>query len=115
MLDRDRGRHRGWLIVHSLITAVTGPGLFFVPGPNLVAYYFTFRAVGHWLSMRGAQQGLTVVQWSGRTCPELDELRRVLTLGSAERSGRLQEVGRRLGLAGLAIFVDRQIQRPAAG
>ena len=45
----------------SLLDAVSADpvcGAALVPGPNIVAYYFIFRVVGHWLSMRGARQGL---------------------------------------------------------
>ena len=49
--------HRRWLIIDSLWFVASGV-LFFVPGPNVVAYYFAFRLVGHYLSWRGAQQGL---------------------------------------------------------
>ena len=30
--------------------------LFLVPGPNVIAYYFAFRMVGHYFSLRGARK-----------------------------------------------------------
>ncbi len=57
MLQRDYERHRLWLVVDTIGLIVSGL-LALVPGPNLLAYYFAFRVVGHWLSMRGATQGL---------------------------------------------------------
>ena len=64
-LQRDYERHRVWLVVDAAGLIASGP-LALVPGPNLLAYYFAFRVVGHWLSMRGAAQGLHRVSWSGR-------------------------------------------------
>ena len=57
MLQRDYERHRLWLVVDTIGLIASGL-LMLVPGPNLLAYYFAFRVVGHWLSMRGAAQGL---------------------------------------------------------
>ena len=53
MLRRDHDRHRIWLVVNTVLLVLSAV-LALVPGPNLVAYYFAFRVVGHWLSMRGA-------------------------------------------------------------
>ena len=58
-----------------------------VPGPNMLAYYFTFRVFGHWLSMRGASQGLHRITWSGRPCPPLTELRDLASLEPARARG----------------------------
>ena len=78
-LVRDTDRHRRWFILDGIIAAILGPLLFFVPGPNLVAYYFTFRAVAHFLSWRGARHGLHAVTWRAWSSAPLAELRRTLT------------------------------------
>ena len=75
MLQRDYERHRVWLVVDSLLLIVIRSALILVPGPNIIAYYFAFRVAGHWLSMRGALQGLRGVMWAGRPCEPLTELR----------------------------------------
>ena len=62
-LAQDWDRHRFWLVVDAVLAAITGPLFFFVPGPNLVAYYFVFRAVGHYFAWRGARRGLSGVRW----------------------------------------------------
>ena len=46
-----------------------------VPGPNILAYYFGFRLVGHYLSRRGAKHALTEIIWQARPCAELSRLR----------------------------------------
>jgi hypothetical protein len=107
VLARDRDRHRFWLIVDALIAAITGPLFFFVPGPNLVAYYFAFRTVGHFFSWRGARRGLDVVRWHLEASAALGELRAVLALPAAERPARIRDIERRLRLSHLAGFFDR--------
>ena len=105
-LQRDYDRHKRWLIVDSLGLVASGV-LFFVPGPNIVAYYFAFRVVGHWLSMRGATQGLTRVTWTGRSCPPLSELRTVTGLAPDERERHVHDIAVRLRLPHLPTFFER--------
>lgn len=112
MLQRDYERHRRWLVVDTLLLILSGV-LMLVPGPNLLAYYFAFRVVGHWLSMRGATQGLHRVTWTGRPCPPLAELREVITLEPGVRSARIHDVAARLRLQHLSTFFDRVAVRHA--
>jgi hypothetical protein len=106
-LRRDFERHRRWLVIDAFALAVTGPLLFFVPGPNMVAYFFTFRVFGHYLSMRGALQGLQRVRWSHRPSPALDRLRDLAALDPAARDARVREIEAALHLQHLARFVAR--------
>jgi hypothetical protein len=53
-LGADLAKHRRWCVIDGLIEAFTGTAFFFVPGPNLVSWYFAFRAIGHYLSLRCA-------------------------------------------------------------
>jgi hypothetical protein len=106
MLRRDYERHRRWLVIDSLgliASAVLMP----VPGPNIIAYYFAFRVVGHWLSMRGASQGLNTIVWTGRACPPLSELRGANTLEPTVRDARVHDVAARLRLQHLSTFFER--------
>jgi hypothetical protein len=106
MLQRDYDRHQVWLVVDALL--FIGSGIFFfVPGPNLVAYYFGFRVVGHWLSMRGASQGLHRVAWSGRPCPPLTDLRRVAAMPPGERESHVHAIAARLRLQRFPTFFER--------
>jgi hypothetical protein len=111
-LKREYDRHRRWLIIDAVILIATGV-LAIVPGPNLIAYYFAFRVWGHWLSMRGAAQGLYRVQWAARPCTALIELRDLAQLEPRVRLQRIHEVAGRLRLKHLATFFDRLMVRPA--
>jgi hypothetical protein len=106
MLQHDYERHRVWLVVDMVLLIVSGV-LALVPGPNVLAYYFAFRVVGHWLSMRGARQGLDKAQWVGRSCPPLTRLRGAVDLPAPARAGRIHEVASELGLDRLPRFVER--------
>jgi hypothetical protein len=106
MLQRDYDRHKIWLAVDSILFVASGV-FFFVPGPNLIAYYFGFRVVGHWLSMRGASQGLHVVAWSGRPCPPLTDLRRVAVMQPGEREPEVHAIAARLRLHRFSTFFER--------
>jgi hypothetical protein len=105
-LGRDFEKHRFWLIVDSLGFIASGV-LFFLPGPNLVAYYFAFRSVGHYLSMRGARQGLDAVQWTSEQSGPLAELRRAIDLDADERDRRVRGVADALKLEHLVKFFER--------
>jgi hypothetical protein len=104
---RDVSRHRRWTIIDGSIAAVTGPLFFLVPGPNILSWYFTFRAIGHLFAWRGAQKGLTSVAWSTRPSPPLSEIDSALGLPTHDRRLRLLEIGETLGLQHLAAFVER--------
>jgi hypothetical protein len=112
LLAADFSKHRRWCVIDGLIAAITGPAFFFVPGPNVVSWYFAFRAVGHYLSMRGAQRG-RAMPWATRPTPHLTSLRAVFTLEPAARHFRLHEIARALGLDRLTVFVDRVVARPS--
>jgi hypothetical protein len=84
-----------------------------VPGPNLIAYYFAFRMVGHYLSMRGARQALHRVQWETRASGPLAELRQAIDLEPAAREARVSDIAARLHLERLATFF-RQTAVPSA-
>lgn len=111
-LGRDFEKHRFWLIIDS-VGFITSGLLFFVPGPNVIAYYFAFRMVGHFLSMRGARQGLSGVSWSNQRSAPLSELRRAIALDGEERDRRVHDVAHALKLEHLVKFFDRVTVRAA--
>ena len=106
VLQKDYDRHLRWLIVDAVLLVISGI-LALVPGPNVLAYYFAFRVVGHWLSMRGASHGLRKAKWVGRACPILTRLRGATELPPGARAARTQEVASQLGLDRLPRFVER--------
>jgi hypothetical protein len=105
-LRRDFEKHRFWLIIDSVGFVASG-ALFLVPGPNIVAYYFAFRMVGHYLSLRGARQGLDRVVWSNEKSAPLADLRRAIGLNSEERERRVHDVALALHLEHFAKFFER--------
>lgn len=105
-LRRDRDRHRTLLVIFTIAFLASGL-VAVVPGPNLIAYYFAFRVVGHYLSLRGALHGLKAVAWVGRACPELQALRDAITLPAADREARVCDVAYQLQLPRLPRFFAR--------
>ncbi|HWN83581.1 MAG TPA: hypothetical protein VNN99_00465 [Vicinamibacterales bacterium] len=107
-LRADHRRHTRWLIVDTLLLIGSGV-FFFVPGPNLIGYYFAFRVVGHWLSMRGAVYGRDRTAWSGRSSPALTALRAAVERPPYERDPVVEAIARELGLQRLGTFIDRML------
>jgi hypothetical protein len=107
----DCGKHRRWLVIDALITAVTGPLFFFVPGPNIISWYFAFRAVGHYYAMNGASRALSGVAWATEASDDLTALRVALDLDPGSRRERLEEIGQALGLPALSGFIERVARR----
>ncbi len=111
-LKRDADRHFRWFLLHLACLAIAAL-LFFIPGPNLIGYFFTFTTVGHLLAWRGATRGGAAVAWSVRASADLAQVRQVLPLGSPDRETRLHDLSRRLGLQHLVTFVERLAIPPA--
>jgi hypothetical protein len=105
-LQRDGARHRNWLLFDATGCAVTAP-LSFVPGPNILLYFFIFRATGHYLSWTGARHGTSVVRWTCQPCPPLTELRRLTSMPLTERAALASAVASRLGLEHIDTFAER--------
>jgi len=105
-LGRDFDKHRFWLILDSLCFIASG-ALVLLPGPNVIAYYFGFRMVGHFLSLRGARQGIRFTEWTTSKSAPLTDLRRALTLGPDDRERRVHDVAAQLRLEHLASFFQR--------
>jgi len=105
-LARDFDKHRFWLVIDSLLL-VASALLILVPGPNIIGYYFAFRVVGHYFSVRGAKKGLDGVIWSPSPSEPLTELRHALALDAAARLRQAESVASRLRLDHLATFFQR--------
>ena len=103
----EASRHHGrWLVVNLVGVAVTAV-LVLLPGPNLIGYYFAFRVVGHFLSWRGARQGLDVVSWRPSAEPILSELGGLAHVPRDERAERVEALVAQLDLPRLSAFFDR--------
>jgi hypothetical protein len=107
-LRADFEKHRRWLIIDGVLLILSG-ALILVPGPNVIGYYLAFRVVGHYLSYRGATQGLQVVDWN--VCPSavLTELRPAIAMEPEQRAARVSDVAARLRLERLAHFFQRTV------
>ncbi len=105
-LQREADRHLKWVIIDGTLFVGSG-ALFLIPGPNVVAYYFGFRLVGHYLSRRGAMNGLTGVQWNACPSPQLSRLRKAIALAGFERDREVHQVASDLHLPHLAKFFER--------
>lgn len=104
--QRDRDAHLRWLVFDSLLLVASGL-LAIVPGPNLLAYYFAFRVVGHYLAWHGARHGLDRVRWTSQPSDALASLRRAPSLPRAERRAHVARVQDELQLSHLARFLER--------
>lgn len=105
MLKKDADHHLKWLLIDLALLVVSTP-LIVVPGPNIPGFYFTFQVVGHYLSWRGARQGLSAVTWTFKPSEDLAELRQVMTLAPSQRHARFRQLAERLRLEHLATFCE---------
>jgi hypothetical protein len=106
LLAHARKHHGKWLVIDTALFAVSGVFML-VPGPNVLAYYFAFRAVGHYLSWRGAQQALERIAWSLHAEPALAELGGLAAMPREARASRVEAIARGMNLPRLAAFFDR--------
>lgn len=105
-LGRDFDKHQFWLIFDTL--GLLGSFLLVpIPGPNMLLYFFGFRVVGHYLSLRGARQGLNVATWRTEPRAPLTELRRLVAIDPALREQHVHDIALRLQLEHLATFFRR--------
>lgn len=111
-LKKDADHHLKWLVIDATLLLLSLP-LTVIPGPNVPGFYFAFQVVGHYLSMRGAKQGLSVTQWSFKVCPELSELRHAMTLEEVPRQRIFHDIQQRLRLEHLATFCEDVAAPPA--
>lgn len=111
-LSADADRHLRWLVVDAIGLLFSLP-LTPLPGPNVLGYYFTFRVVGHFLSARGARQGLRQVTWDLQASAPLGELAGLERLPADERASRVRAIADQLGLSRLARFFERTAVKTA--
>jgi hypothetical protein len=104
--QRDRDVHLRWFVFDSALFVASGL-LAIVPGPNVLAYYFAFRVVGHYLAWHGARHGLERVRWATQPSDALASLRRALALPRGDRRAHVARVQEELQLSHLVRFLDR--------
>ena len=106
-LQRDIDHHRVWMVIDGLGVLAFGPLFFFVPGPNLISWYFAAKMGGHWLAFRGARRGVSGVEWSTRADRSLAAVREARAMPPGDRRPRLRALSKELHLERLATFVER--------
>jgi hypothetical protein len=111
-LARGRRHHLLWFVV-DLVGFVVSGLIALVPGPNVIAYYFGFRTLGHFWSWRGACQGMDRVAWTFDACPDLAELSALVDLPRQTRAPRVEAIAAQLNLSRLSAFFDR-VAAPSA-
>lgn len=105
-LAHARRHHLRWLIVDTIFMVLSA-ALAIVPGPNVLAYYFIFRCVGHLQSWRGARQGMDRMTWTFTRDAALTELQALVDVPRSARSSQVKAIAERLELRHLADFFDR--------
>jgi hypothetical protein len=106
LLADARAHHGKWLVIDGLLFVLSG-AFMLVPGPNVFAYYFGLRLVGHYLSWRGARHGMDQITWETHAEPALAELGQLAGVPRESRSPRVQAIATGLNLPRLAAFFDR--------
>jgi hypothetical protein len=107
LLNDSRRHHLRWLVIDLVLVVITGPLFFFMPGPNVIAYYFLFRVIGHLMSWRGARQAMERVDWRLEPDHSLAELASLVDVPRAARASRVAAIAERLSLPRLSAFFDR--------
>lgn len=105
-LNRDFEKHRFWLAIDALLLVASGL-LVLVPGPNVLGYYFAFRVVGHFFSVRGAKRALSGVQWVHVASEPLTRLREADGMDPVARLEHVERVAGELHLDHLPSFFQR--------
>ncbi len=100
---KQRWRHHViWLSVNLVLAPVIGIGLWWLPGPNVFGYWFTYRAICHSLALFGIQRAQAKeVTTSFFPLEPLD-----IHLDQAD-SERLTRLAESCGLNGLDVFLVR--------
>jgi hypothetical protein len=105
-LERARRFHVRWMFLDALAFAAAGL-LALVPGPNVIAYYFALRLIGHVLCWRGASRGIDSTIWSWQPDATLAELESLVDVPRASRAARVAAIAETLKLRRLAAFFER--------
>jgi len=69
-LGRKWRRHIAWFTFNIMIAPVTLVLLWPLPGPNIIGYWFAYRAIHHWLIVRGlgaVRKGRTPTRYHAET------------------------------------------------
>jgi hypothetical protein len=107
-LKSRQGRHAFWFVMNALVSPLTlllAP----LPGPNVIGYWFVYRAVCHWLARLGARQARQQeqVETKFQGTDALDG-----SFGAADEE-RIASLSSTLSLQGLGAFMERATRKRA--
>jgi Mitochondrial K+-H+ exchange-related len=107
-LKSRQGRHMFWFIINALVSPLTlllAP----LPGPNVIGYWFIYRAVCHLLARLGARNARSEqVRAEFLSTKALDG-----SFGVTDKE-RIASLSSRFGLSGLEEFVKRTAEKKAS-
>ena len=106
LLTHARRHHGWWLTIDATLFIASGVFVL-IPGPNILAYYFAFRVLGHYFSWRGARQAIDATAWRLTPEPALAELGGLAHVARTARAARVAAIAAELNLPRLAAFFDR--------
>ena len=96
ILAAAAAHHVRWLALSTM--ALVASGVFvLVPGPNLIAYYFAFRVLGHFFSWRGARRA-AAARWDFLERAGTRRAARPRDLPREARASRVDAIAARLCL-----------------
>ncbi|HEX8844078.1 MAG TPA: hypothetical protein VF791_05515 [Pyrinomonadaceae bacterium] len=108
-LKGRQGRHAFWFVTNALVSPLTvllAP----LPGPNVIGYWFVYRAVCHLLARLGARNARKEsVETKYHSTDALDG-----SLGGTNDE-RIAFLSSSFGLQGLDVFIKRSLAKPADG
>ncbi len=100
-------RFHGQRLVLYLVLFIVSGILFFVPGPNVVAYYLGFQGFGHLQSWRGARRASSAIRWEMEPSDLLAELETLASQPHDLRATRVAQIAAQLDLPHLPAFFER--------
>ena len=107
-LKSRQGRHMFWFIMNALVSPLTlllAP----LPGPNVIGYWFVYRAVCHWLARLGARNAR-----SEQFTTELLSTAALDGSFDAKDDERIASLSSSFGLQGLDDFLKRITAKKAS-
>ena len=107
-LARRRRRHWFWLVVTLLVAPLTVV-LTVVPGPNVIGYWFVYRAVCHLRVVLGTRRAL-----GDRVPTSVHPTKALEPAAGLPEERWIARIARRFRLRGLGEFLDRVAEEPEA-
>jgi hypothetical protein len=99
--------HMLWAVINSIITPLT-LALALLPGPNIIGYWFAYRAICHILIICGIKRA----KEASVECHQTTSLEDSLEISLPDCVARAEQLAKTLGLKDLDSYIKRLINRP---